>query len=76
MEAIEFKAQEYGMKVFEVVEYDTSRLRDYHGVEVKRNPRGVVNCLRGHKMHSDLNGTLNILKKAVGKVVSAIKKPL
>ncbi len=48
MEAIELKAQEYGMKVFEVVEYNTSRLCAYHDVEVRRHPRGgVVSCPRG-----------------------------
>ncbi|QXJ30952.1 ISC1476 family transposase [Saccharolobus shibatae] len=38
--AIELKAQEYGMKVYEVVEYNTSRFCAYHNVEVKRKPRG------------------------------------
>ncbi|MFP3177680.1 MAG: transposase [Thermocladium sp.] len=76
MEVIELKAQEYGIRVFEVVEYNTSRICAYHGVEVERGPRGVVNCPKGHKLHSDLNGALNILKKATGIVISAIKKPL
>ncbi|WP_432422825.1 zinc ribbon domain-containing protein [Vulcanisaeta souniana] len=76
MEAIELKAQEYGMKVFEVVEYNTSRTCPYHNVEVKRHPRGVVGCPFGHRLHSDLNGALNILKKAIGKVVLTVKKPL
>ena len=76
MEVIELKAQEYGIRVFEVVEYNTSRICAYHGVEVVRGPRGVVNCPKGHKLHSDLNGALNILKKATGIVISAIKKPL
>lgn len=76
MEAIELKAQEYGIKVYEVVEYNTSRLCAYHGVEVKRYPRGVINCSYGHKLHSDLNSALNILRKAVGKVVFTVKKPL
>jgi putative transposase len=74
--AIELKAQEYGMKVYEVVEYNTSRFCAYHDVEVKRHPRGVVSCPKGHKLHSDLNGALNILKKVVGVVVSTVKKPL
>ncbi|MUM65837.1 transposase [Acidianus infernus] len=76
MESIELKAQEYGMKVFEVVEYNTSKYCAYHDVEVKRKPRGVVNCPLGHKLHSDLNGALNILKKAVGVIINAVKKPL
>jgi len=76
MNIIELKAQEYGMKVYEVVEYNTSRYCAYHNVEVRRNPRGVVSCPKGHKLHSDLNGALNILKKAVGIAVSTVKKPL
>jgi len=74
--AIELKAQEYGIKVYEVIEYNTSKYCAYHNVEVKRNPRGVINCPLKHKLHSDLNGALNILKKATGKVLSSIKKPL
>ncbi|MFP3286672.1 MAG: transposase [Acidilobus sp.] len=74
MDAIELKAQEYGMKVYEVVEYNTSRYCAYHDVEVKRYPRGVVSCPKGHKLHSDLNGALNILKRATGAVVSTVKK--
>jgi len=76
MEVIELKAQEYGMRVFEVIEYNTSKYCAYHGVEVTRDPRGVVNCPLGHRLHSDLNGALNILKKATGIVISAIKRPL
>jgi len=76
MNIIELKAQEYGMRVFEVIEYNTSKYCAYHGVEVERDPRGVVNCPKGHKLHSDLNGALNILKKATGIVISAIRKPL
>jgi len=76
MDAIELKAQEYGMKAFEVVKYNTSKYCAYHDVEVKRHPRGVVSCPKGHELYSDLNGALNILKKATGIVVSAIKKPL
>jgi len=76
MEVIELKAQEYGIRVFEVIEYNTSKYCAYHGVEVTRDPRGVVNCPKGHKLHSDLNGALNILKKATGIVISTIRKPL
>jgi putative transposase len=74
--AIELKAQEYGMKVYEVVEYNTSRYCAYHDVEVRRRPRGVVICPKGHKLHSDLNGALNILKKVAGITISTVKKPL
>jgi len=76
MNIIELKAQEYGMKVYEVVEYNTSKYCAYHNVEVRRKPRGVVSCPKGHKLHSDLNGALNTLKKAIGIVVSTVKKPL
>jgi putative transposase len=76
MEAIELKAQEYGIRVFIVIEYNTSRYCAYHNVEVKRKPRGVVHCPFGHKLHSDLNGALNIMKKATGKIPLIIKKPL
>ncbi|MFP3313239.1 MAG: zinc ribbon domain-containing protein [Thermocladium sp.] len=54
MGIIELKAQEYGMRVFEVIEYNTSKYCAYHGVEVTRDPRGVVNCPKGHRLHSDL----------------------
>jgi putative transposase len=76
MDTIEHKAQEYGMKVYEVIEYNTSRLCAYHDVEVIRSPRGVVKCPLGHMLHSDLNGALNILKKATGLIVKSIAKPL
>jgi len=76
IEAIELKAQEYGIRVFEVVEYNTSKYCAYHNVEVKRHPRGVVSCPKGHKLHSDLNGALNIMKKATGWIPLVIKKPL
>ena len=76
IDVIELKAQEYGMKVFEVVEYNTSKYCAYHGVEVERNPRGVVSCPAGHRLHSDLNGALNILKKAANVMVSTVKRPL
>jgi putative transposase len=76
MEIIELKAQEYGIRVFEVVEYNTSKYCAFHGVEVKRKPRGVVHCPKEHKLHSDLNGALNIMKRAIGKIPLTIKKPL
>uniref|UniRef100_UPI000AD9FCA7 RNA-guided endonuclease InsQ/TnpB family protein n=1 Tax=Metallosphaera hakonensis TaxID=79601 RepID=UPI000AD9FCA7 len=76
IQAIEMKAQEYGMNVYEVVEYNTSRFCVYHGVEAKRGPRGVIRCPLNHKLHSDLNGALNILKKNTGRVVNVVKKPV
>jgi len=76
MGVIELKAQEYGMKAFEVFEYNTSKYCAYHGVKVTRNPRGVISCPKGHKLRSDLNGAPNILKKAANAMVSRVKKPL
>ncbi|MGC9208589.1 MAG: transposase, partial [Nitrososphaeria archaeon] len=76
MDAIEHEAQEYGMKVYEVIEHNTSRLCAYHGVEVIRSPRGVIRCPLGHRLHSDLNGALNILRKAAGLSVKSTAKPL
>ncbi|QXJ32433.1 RNA-guided endonuclease InsQ/TnpB family protein [Saccharolobus shibatae] len=76
IDAVEFKAQEYGLRVYEVVEYNTSRVCAYHNVEVRRKPRGVIACPFNHKLHSDLNGALNILRKAMGKVVNRVKEPL
>jgi len=76
MGVVELKAQEYGVKAFEVVEFNTSRYFTFHGAEVKTDPRGVASCLLGHKLHSDLNPAPNILKKATNSVVSTVKKPL
>jgi len=36
---------------------------------------GVVGCPMGHRLDSDLNGALNILKKASGSVVSTVNIP-
>jgi len=35
-----------------------------------------TNCPFGHKLHSDLNGALNIMRRAIGRVPLVIKKPL
>nr|WP_255446748.1 transposase [Sulfolobus sp. A20] len=48
MEAIVDKLYEYGIKVFLVVEYNTSRFCAFHDVEVSGKPRGVINCPLGH----------------------------
>jgi len=76
MDIIELKAQEYGIRVFEVVEYNTSKYCAYHGIEVMREERGVVVCPFGHRLHADLNGALNILKIGTGVVLSNVSKPL
>jgi putative transposase len=76
MDAIELKAQEYGIRVYEVVEYDTSNHCAIHGMKVARGPRGVVTCPLGHRLHSDLNGALNILRRGAGSMPATLKKPL
>ncbi|WP_246263913.1 zinc ribbon domain-containing protein [Metallosphaera tengchongensis] len=76
IEAIRGKLYEYGKKVFLVVEYNTSRLCDFHDVGVRRRLRGVVNCPLGHRLYSDLNGALNIMKLGVKEVVNVLKRPL
>ena len=73
MNEAELKAQEYSIRVFEGVEYNTSKYCAFHGVEVERHPRGVLNCPLGHKLHSDLNGALNMPKRATNLVISTIK---
>ncbi|MCI2415534.1 MAG: transposase [Candidatus Aramenus sp.] len=63
---------EYGIIAFLVVEYNTSRLYAFHNVKVDRNPRGVVSCPFGRKLHSDVNSALNIMKLGVKKIVNAL----
>jgi putative transposase len=76
MDAIELKAQEYGIRVYEVVEYNTSDHCAIHGTKVARGPRGVVTCPLGHKLHSDLNGALNILRRGAGAIPATLRRPL
>jgi len=76
MRAIELKAQEYGIRVYEVVEYNTSNHCAIHDAEVTRGPRGVVTCPLGHRLHSDLNGALNILKRGAGSISTTLRGPL
>jgi len=76
MDAIELKAQEYGIRVYEVKEYNTSNHCAIHDAKVTRGPRGVVTCPLGHKLHSDLNGALNILKRGAGSIPATLKRPL
>jgi len=76
MDAIELKAQEYGIRVYEVLEYSTSNHCAIHDAKVARGPRGVVRCPLGHKLHSDLNGALNILKRGAGSIPATLKGPL
>jgi len=76
MNAIELKAQEYGIRVYEVVEYNTSNHCAVHDTKVTRGPRGVVTCPLGHRLHSDLNGALNILKRGAGSIPATLRGPL
>jgi putative transposase len=76
MDAIELKAQEYGIRVYEVLEYNTSNHCAVHGTKVARGPRGVVTCPLGHRLHSDLNGALNILRRGAGSIPAAVGRPL
>jgi len=36
----------------------------------------MIRCSLVHKLHSDLNGALNILKKATGMLIQGTAKPL
>jgi putative transposase len=56
-----------GINTYLVVEYNTSRFCAYHGAEVDRRPRGVVNCPFGRKLHTNVSGALNIVKLEVKK---------
>ncbi len=76
IDAIVTKLYEYGIKTFLVVEYNTSRFCAYHDVKVDRKTRGVINCPRHHKLHSDVNGALNIMRLEVKKIVNVLSKPL
>jgi len=70
MIVIELRAQEYGAKASEVVEFKTSNYCAYHGAEVKGGPRGVVSCPLCRWLHSHPNGALNIPKKATNSLIS------
>ncbi len=76
MDAIELKAQEYGIHVYEVVEHNTSNHCVVHGTKVARGPRGVVTCPLGHRLHSDLDGALNILRLGAGAIPATLRGPL
>jgi putative transposase len=76
MNTIELKAQEYGIRVYEVLEYNTSNHCAIHGTKVARGPRGVVTCPLGHRLHSDLNGALNILRRGAGSMPTTLERPL
>ena len=76
MESIELKAQECGVKAFEVVEHDTSKYYTCYGGEVEWCPRRVVSSSLELKLYFGPDGALNILKNATNSVVSTVKKPI
>ncbi|EWG07734.1 MAG: hypothetical protein ASUL_01784 [Candidatus Aramenus sulfurataquae] len=41
-----------------------------------RKPRGVADCPFSHKIHSDVNGALNVVKQVAKKIVGALSEPL
>ena len=67
--------ENYGIAVFAVPEDGTSRLCARHGCEVVRMPRGLVECEKGHIMHSDVNAALNILLRGASVLGLTIKVP-
>ncbi|WP_246263865.1 transposase [Metallosphaera tengchongensis] len=54
----------------------TPLLCAFHDVEVVRRPRGVVSGPLGDKLHSDVNGALNIMKLEVKRTVNVWKNLL
>jgi putative transposase len=36
----------------------------------------VITCPLGHKLHSDLNGALNILRRGAGAIPATLRRPL
>ncbi|QKR00889.1 transposase [Metallosphaera tengchongensis] len=71
-----YKLYEYGIKVSLVLKYNTPKLRAFHNVVNERKPGGVVNCPRGHKLHGDVNGALNVMKLGVTRIVNTLKNSL
>jgi putative transposase len=65
--------ENHGIPAFEIPEDGTSKKCARHGCEVVRKPRGLVRCLHGHAMHSDINAAMNILARGGGKVPTRVK---
>jgi putative transposase len=66
-------AENRGIPVFKIPEDGTSKVCARHGCEVVRGPRGLVRCLHGHTMHSDINAAMNILARGGGKVPTRVR---
>ena len=68
------KLADAASKLWNELNYErgTSSHCAYHDEKFKRSPRGVITCPAGHKLHSDLNGALNILKRGSGALVQGI----
>jgi putative transposase len=56
--------ENHGIAVFLINENNTSKKCAYHGIDVKREPRGLVTCPYGHVIHADVNASLNIMKRS------------
>jgi len=67
--------ENYGIALFAVPENGTSKTCARHGCEVVREPRGLVECEKGHTMHSDVNAALNILLKGASALGCKVKVP-
>jgi len=65
--------ENHGIAAFEIPEDNTSKKCARHGCEVVRKPRGLVRCLHGHAMHSDINAAMNVLARGGGKVPTRVK---
>ncbi len=76
IDAIVNKLDEYGINTYLVIEYNTSRFCAFHNFKVERKPMGVINCPFGHKLHSNINGALNIMKLGIRNIVNVLSKPL
>ena len=67
--------ENYGIAVFAIPENGTSKVCARHGCRVERKPRGLVECEKGHIMHSDVNAALNILARGASALGLAVKVP-
>ncbi|AOL16096.1 hypothetical protein BFU36_04450 [Sulfolobus sp. A20] len=68
-----YEVDEERQKVFLVMEYNMSKLWAFPNVEVSRKLRGAINCPLGRRLHSHVNGALNIMKRTIKKIVKILK---
>ena len=71
-EYIKYKALERGLLVIEVPEFNTSKQCSKCGsMNTKRSSQGVFICKDcGYQINADVNGAKNILKRAVGYMLT------